>query len=75
MVNNVPTSKVFSERVEDIVCKDKIPYMDAILHCCDELDIEVESGAKLINNIIKQKIRLEASELNQLKEKINKLPV
>ena len=49
--------------------------MDAIVHYCQKNDIEIETGAKLVNTIIKSKLEAEASELNCLKEKSAKLPV
>tara|TARA_R110000764_G_scaffold142832_1_gene230830 strand:+ start:257 stop:406 length:150 start_codon:yes stop_codon:yes gene_type:complete len=49
--------------------------MDAIIHYCDKNSIEIETGAKLINTIIKKKIEAEASELNCLKEKSAQLPI
>lgn len=67
--------KSFSMKIEEIVCELKIPYMDAIVHYCERHDMEIEVAAKLINTKIKQSIASEASDLNMMKEKINKLPV
>ena len=49
--------------------------MDDIVHYCDKNEMEIESAAKLVNSKIKESIKLEASELNLLKEKIIKLPI
>ena len=49
--------------------------MDAIVHYCDNSGMEIETAAKLINTKIKQSIASEASDLNMMKEKINKLPI
>ena len=49
--------------------------MDAIVHYCERNDMEIETAAKLLNNKIKQSIASEASDLNMMKEKIQKLPV
>ncbi len=68
-------TKGFSLKIEKLVIDKKIPYMDAIVHYCDRNDMEIETAAKLINNKIKQSIALEASDLNMMKEKINKLPI
>ena len=66
----------FSTEIENIVRRGKnVTYMDAILHYCDKNGIEIETGAKLINTIIKKKIEAEASELNCLKEKSAQLPI
>lgn len=68
-------TNTFSMRIEELVCELNIPYMDAIVHYCENHEIEIETAAKLINNKIKQSIASEASDLNMMKEKINKLPV
>jgi len=48
--------------------------MDAIVHYCENNELEIESAAKLINSIIKSKIEAEAQELNFL-PKSSKLPL
>jgi len=68
-------TKAFSMNIEKLVMEKNIPYMEAVVHYCEKNNIEVETAAKLINNKIKQMIGLEASDLNMMKEKINKLPV
>jgi hypothetical protein len=68
-------TKGFSLKIENIVIDKKIPYMDAIVHYCDRHEMEIETAAKLINSKIKQSIASEASDLNMMKEKINKLPL
>ena len=68
-------TKGFSLKIEKIVIDKKIPYMDAIVHYCDRNEMEIETAAKLINSKIKQSIASEASDLNMMKEKINKLPI
>jgi len=65
----------FSMRIEELVCELNIPYIDAIIHYCENHEIEIETAAKLINSKIKQSIASEASDLNMMKEKISKLPV
>ena len=68
-------TKAFSMKIEKLVIEKKIPYMDAIVHYCDNSGMEIETAAKLINTKIKQSIASEASDLNMMKEKIQKLPV
>jgi len=69
-------TQTFSAEIENIVRRGKnVTYMDAVVHYCEVNDIEIETGAKLVNTIIKKKIEAEASELNCLKEKSAKLPV
>ena len=66
----------FSAEIEDIVRRSRdVTYMDAILHYCENNNIEIETGAKLVNTIIKKKLEAEAIELNCLKEKPAQLPV
>ncbi len=65
----------FSMEIEQLACKLKISYMDAVVHYCDKNDMEIEVAAKLLNSKIKQTISSEASDLNMMKEKIQKLPV
>jgi len=65
----------FSLKIEEISYKLKISYIDAVVHYCDKHNMEIEVAAKLLNTKIKQSIASEASDLNMMKEKINKLPV
>jgi len=71
----IDDTKTFSLKIETIVRDLHIPYMEEIVHYCEQNDIEVETAAKLINVRIKQTIAGEASDLNMMKEKINKLPI
>lgn len=65
----------FSLYIEEKVQKEKIGYMDAIIQYCNEIDIDVETIAKLINQPLKDKIEVEAEENNYLKRKRGKLPL
>ena len=70
-------SKEFSLIIEGVV-KDKRPitYMDAIIWCCEQNQIEVESVGRLISKALKEKIQVEASKANLIKvEQTGKLPV
>ena len=68
-------TKAFSILIEGIVIDKKLSYMDAIVFYCDNNEMEIESAAKLVNTKIKESIKLEASDLNLLKEKVIKLPI
>lgn len=68
-------TKTFSLLIERIVVEKRIPYMDAIVDYCEKNEMEVETAAKLINSKIKQMIAAEATDLNLMKEKGNKLPI
>lgn len=52
----------------------RIPYMDAIVWYCEKNEMEIEVAAKLCNNVIKEKLRYEAEELNFL-ERPARLPI
>jgi len=71
---NILTRTTFSDTIEKLVCEKKISYMDAIVHYCENNELEIESAAKLLNSIIKSKIECEAQELNFL-PKTAKLPL
>ena len=43
-----------------------MPYMEAILHLCDQNDIEPEDVSKFISPVIKGKVEAEAMNLNFL---------
>ena len=68
-------TKKFSLIIEQIVLDKKLSYMDAIVDYCDNNEMEIESAANLVNTKIKESIKLEASDLNLLKEKVVKLPI
>jgi len=69
------SSNEFSLYIEEKVQLEKIGYMDAIIQYCNEIDIDVEAIAKLINQPLKDKIQVEAEEQNYLKRKRGKLPI
>lgn len=64
----------FSLHIEERVIREQIGYMDAIIQYCEEVDIDVESISKLINQSLKDKVQIEAEENNYLKKR-GKLPL
>lgn len=64
----------FSLYIEEKVIKEKIGYMDAVISYCAEVDIDVESISKLVNQSLRDKIQTEAEEQNFLKKR-GKLPL
>lgn len=56
----------FTKLIEKTVSDLRITYMDAILHLCDENDIDPEDVSKFISPIIKGKLEAEAMGLNFL---------
>lgn len=70
------TKAKFSRKVVDTVSSKKLSYMDAVIHICEEHDIDPGDVKKFLSNVIKEKIEAEAAQLNFLKmEKGNELPV
>ena len=67
-------SKEFSLIIENVV-KEKRPisYMDAIVWYCEQNNIEPETVGKLVQGVLKQKVREEAQELHFL-PKTTKIP-
>ena len=61
-------------KIEDVVQKTEISYMDAVLEYALNAGIEPEAMAKMLNQSIKDKIEVEAQGLNMLK-KTAKLPI
>lgn len=68
------TKQKFSHTIEQVVLDKKISYMDAICWWCEKNEMEIDVAAKLVNGVIKEKIRAEAMDLNFL-EKQAKLPI
>lgn len=60
------TKTKFGKMVEQTVVKDRLSYIDAIVHICESNEIEIEDVAKFINPVIKEKIEAEAQRLNYL---------
>ena len=59
----------FAEEVEALVLENKdMNYIDAIVHFCDQNNIDVESVPKLISKPLKEKIKCDAQELNFMKK-------
>jgi hypothetical protein len=64
----------FSLYIEEKVIRESIGYMDAIIQYCGEVDIDVESISKLINQSLKDKVQIEAEDGNYFKKR-GKLPL
>ena len=67
----------FAENIETLVLENKdMNYIDAIVHFCDENNIDVESVPKLISKPLKEKIKCDAQQLNFMKKTSRaKLPI
>ena len=60
--------------IEEIVKNTELSYMEAVLDYAKNSEIEPEAMAKMLNQSIKDKIEVEAQNLNMLK-KTAKLPI
>ena len=60
--------------IEKIVREKELSYIESVLHYAQKSEIEPEAMAKMLNQSIKDKIEVEAQDLNMLK-KTGKLPI
>jgi hypothetical protein len=59
----------FAQEIESLVqINEDMNYIDAIIHFCENNNIDVESVPKLISKPLKEKLKYEATELNFLKK-------
>ncbi len=66
----------FSLEIENLVLKEKINYIEAIVLFCDENGMEVDSITKLISKPLKEKLKRDAQDLNFMKKTTRaKLPL
>ena len=65
--------KKFTRMVEDTVRYKSLNYIDAVVYLCEDNNLEIEDIKKYIAVSIKEKIELEAMNLNFL-EKGERLP-
>ena len=70
---NFLTKKRFSKMIETEVRANKLSYMDAVVHLCEQNNIEIEDVKKFLSVSVKERIEVEAQNLNFL-PKGNKLP-
>jgi len=68
------TSSQFSQFIEKEAVVSKSSCIDILIDYCVKNDIEIESVNKLLSSSLKQKLEVEAQDLNLLKIKSNKLP-
>jgi hypothetical protein len=70
------SSSDFSQHIEKEAVRTGSGYIDTIVAFCEKNTMEIESVKKLLTTSLKDKIKVEASELNLLKfEKSGKLPL
>lgn len=72
---NILTQSDFAYIIENMVHSDSnVGYVDAIVHYCEENEIEIEDVQKLVCPTLKEKLRYEAQNLNYI-EKCGRLPL
>lgn len=64
---NVPTPTIVSKKIERIALEENLSFIDACLHYCEETGMEPEDLAKMINQSLREKMRVEAVQKNYLK--------
>ena len=65
-ITNLHSPETFSMKIEKMAIDMGITHLDAILHCCDEEDVDLDIDPKLVNKSLKDKLEVEARELNFL---------
>ena len=68
------TKTKFTKLIEKVVKDHRSSYMDAIIHLCEKVDVDLEDVRRFISPVIKEKLEAEAMRLNYL-PKQNMLPL
>jgi hypothetical protein len=68
------TEASFQLKVEEIVQVKRLSYMDAVLHFCEENNMDPSDISKIVSSNLKEKIRLDAIE-DGLMKKTAVLPI
>ena len=66
MLDNILTKQIMTQLVEKLVSEERMSYMEAVLHICEERQIDPLDIGKLIGPTIKAKIEAEAMTANLL---------
>jgi len=64
--NTVMNTKEFTIKIEELAKQKNLKYIDAIVHFCENNEIDVGTVGPLISKNLKDKIALEAQDLNYL---------
>ena len=56
----------FTQIIENLVMNKKMTYLDAISYYCEQNKMEPETAGKLVQGVLKQKVREEAIDLHFL---------
>ena len=60
------TPKRFSIIIEDLVREKRLTHFEAVMHCCEQNDLEAHTIIKWIDKSMREKIQYNAEELNYL---------
>jgi hypothetical protein len=66
------TKNKFSKIIEEIVWEEDLTYIDAVLHFCEQNNMNPEDIPKYLSDPIKNKIEAEARRLNYM-QRMNQL--
>ena len=72
--NSLMTPKKFSMRIEKLAKESDTSYLDALLDYCEKNSVEPEQIKPLITKSLKEKLEVNARELNFL-PKVATLPI
>ena len=60
------TKAKLTKLIQHTVLEKRLTYIDAIVDICDENKIEIEDISKFLSPVVKEKIEVEAMNLNYL---------
>lgn len=63
------TQKRFVTEIDKLVSDKHLSYVDAIVHYCENNEVEIETAANLISPKMKCSIEMEAMDLNIIPKK------
>lgn len=66
--SNFMNKKKFTKMVEDCVRTQSMTYMDTVVYLCEQNNLEIEDVKKYIATSVKEKIEMEAMNLNFLEK-------
>jgi cell division ATPase FtsA len=63
----IPLTKAkFTKLIQTTVLEKRLTYIDAVVDICEENKIEIEDISKFLSPVVKEKIEVEAMNLNYL---------
>lgn len=65
----------FAQKIDKLVKKEKLTYLEAIIHYCNTTELELDVAISLINKNLKVKMEAEAMRNGLLKDKVAELPI